>query len=67
MEKLVRKKKILIVKDKIPSVMEKFGCCLSGVYNALAYRSNSKLAKAIRTYVLQECGGQKVSVAQFEE
>lgn len=66
MEKLVRKKKILIVKDKIPSIMEKFGCCQSMVYNALAYRSNSRKAKEIRKEALNR-GGQKVSFALFGE
>ena len=46
---MIEKRKVLVVrKDCIPQLAKAHGCTTTMVYNALAKRSNSQLAQAIR-------------------
>lgn len=65
MKKVVKKEKILMDVDKIPNLIEKFGCGRSTVYNALAFRCNSKQAAEIRSYALDFCGAEKVKESRM--
>mgnify|MGYP000566726865 CR=1 FL=1 len=65
MKKVVKIEKILIDKDKIPKIMEIFGCGKATVYNALAYRSNSQQAQDIRSFALNRYGAEKHKLPQF--
>lgn len=65
MEKLIKIDKIIIAPSKIPIIGERFGCKYCNVYNALGYRVNSPMAKAIRKFALEKCGGKKVKEARF--
>lgn len=60
MNKIVRKEKILVDKDKIPQIAEHFGCSRVCVYNALAFKSNSDLSSDIRNTTLNRYGGVRV-------
>lgn len=51
--------------DKIPNLIEKFGCGRSTIYNALAFRCNSKQAAEIRSYALNFCGAEKVKESKM--
>lgn len=57
MVKVIKIQKILVDDDKIPKLAKEFGCCTSAVYNAIAYRSNSKKAQAIRESACSKHGG----------
>lgn len=48
MVKIAKKQKILIEEEKIPLLMEECQCSRSSVYYALAFVTNSKLAKKVR-------------------
>ncbi len=65
MEKLIKIDKILVAPSKIQVIGERFGCKYCNVYNALAYRVNSPMAKAIRRFALDKCGGKKVKEARY--
>ena len=67
MAKLVRKKKIIVPRNKISVLMSRFDCAQSMVYNALAYRSKSDMAEKIRKMALIEYGGRNVSVPVYEQ
>lgn len=60
MNKLVKKERILVDRLKIPKIMDAAGCGQSAVYNALSFRTNSKLAGDIRNMALNRFGGVKV-------
>lgn len=62
MDKIVKKLKILVDLDKISKLAEKNGCHTTCVYNALAYRTNSKKAGEIRKMALERFGGEIVKV-----
>lgn len=66
-EKLVRKYKILVSLDNINSLMDATGKSRVCVYNALAYRTNSKLAQRIRMLALDKFGGKRVIVPALVE
>ncbi len=65
MEKLIKTDKIIVAPSKIPVISERFGCKGCNVYNALGYRVNSPMSKAIRKYALEKCGGKKVKRVKF--
>lgn len=57
MTRLIKKERILIDPSKIDKIMDSVGCHKAAVYNALAYRSNSKLAEDIRDMAINRYGG----------
>lgn len=57
MVKIIKMQKILVEEDKILKLAKEFGCCRAAVYNAIAYRTNSKLAQAIRESACNKHGG----------
>lgn len=67
MAKLVRKKKIIVPRNKISVLMSRFECGQCMIYNALAYRSKSDKAEKIRKMALNEFGGRNVSVPVYEQ
>lgn len=60
MNKIAKKERILVERSKISKIMSVMGCCQASVYNALAFRSNSKQAGEIRNLALNRFGGVKV-------
>lgn len=52
--------KILVAEPKINKIAQEIGCCRSCVYNAISYRSNSKLANRIRTLAIEKYDGRKI-------
>lgn len=60
MNKIAKKERILVEKSKISKIMSVTGCGQAAVYNALAFRTNSKLAGDIRNLALNRFGGVKV-------
>lgn len=60
MNKLVKKERILVDRPKISKIMSAAGCGQAAVYNALSFRTNSKLAGDIRNMALNRFGGIKV-------
>lgn len=62
MVKIAKVQKILIDEEKIPKLMKDFGCSRGTVYNAIAYRSNSKLAEKIRDQACNRYGGEPVKI-----
>lgn len=52
--------KILVAEPKINVIAQEFGCSKVCVYNALAYRSNSKLACDIRRLAIDKYEGHKI-------
>lgn len=67
MAKLVRKKKIIVPRNKISALMSRFDCGKCMVYNALGYRSQSDMAKKIRKMAMDEFGGRNVTVPVYED
>lgn len=67
MAKLINKTKIIVPKEQIPVLMNRFGYKKVAVYNALAYRSQSSVAQKIRKMALDSLGGRKVRLPMFEE
>lgn len=57
MNKIIKKEKILVDVTKIDKIAKAANCHKAAVYNALAYRSNSRLAGEIRTIALNRYGG----------
>lgn len=62
MVKAVYKKKILVETEKIPKIAQAMGCCKAAVYNALAFKTNSQLAKDVREVTVKMYGGVCVRV-----
>lgn len=62
MNKIVKVTKILVDKPKIAKIAKEAGCKEVCVYNALAYRSNSRLAGDIRTLAINRYGGLKAKI-----
>lgn len=67
MAKLINKTKIIVPKEQISVLMNRFGYKKVAVYNALAYRSQSSVAQKIRKIALDSLGGRKVRLPMFEE
>ena len=62
----MRSKKIIkCPKRSIEMMMASFGCGKVAVYNALAYRSDSEMAKTIRKQAVSLYGGVETSVIVF--
>lgn len=57
MSKIIKTKKILVSPVGIQRLMDAWGCSKPTVYNALSYRSKSKLASDIRNTAINSCGG----------
>lgn len=57
-------KRISIARQDIKDLAEKYGVCVTMVYNALAGRSNSEAAKIIRKSAVEDYGG-RVSTIQI--
>lgn len=57
----LRQKKIKVSKQTLDTLAASFGCTVTKVYNALAYRSNSESAELIRQEALQNYGGKEVT------
>ncbi len=57
MNKIIKKERILVERSKIAKIMSATGSSQSAVYNALAYRTNSKSAGDIRHTALTRFGG----------
>lgn len=62
MVKIAKLQKILIDEDKIPKLVRDFGCSRTSVYNAIAFRTNSKLSEKIRSQACDRYGGQLVRI-----
>lgn len=56
----LKQKKIKVSKTSLDTLAAVFGCTVTKVYNALAYRSNSESAELIRQEALQNYGGKEV-------
>ena len=67
MAKLINKTKIIVPKEQISVLMNRFGYKKTAIYNALAYRSHSSVAQNIRKMALDSLGGRKVILPMFEE
>ena len=67
MAKLINKTKIIVPKEQISVLMNRFGYKKVAVYNALAYRSQSSVAQKIRKMALDSLGGRKVRLPMFED
>ncbi|WP_308277325.1 hypothetical protein [Prevotella sp.] len=67
MAKLINKTKIIVPKEQISVLMNRFGYKKTAIYNALAYRSHSSVAQNIRKMALDSLGGRKVRLPMFEE
>lgn len=65
MNKTIKKTRILVERDKIQKIMNVVGCGQSAVYDALAYRTNSKKAGEIRELALSRFGGVRINVLQL--
>lgn len=61
MDKIIYKPKILVRNSKIPFIAKTAGCHVAMVYNALAYRTNTELARNIRAITKNLYGGIRVS------
>lgn len=57
MSRIIKIKKILVSSSAVEKMMSIWGCSKATVYNALAFRSKSKLASEIRNTALNSYGG----------
>lgn len=57
MSKIIKTKRILVSSSAILKIISIYGCSKASVYNALAFRSRSKLASDIRATALNSYGG----------
>lgn len=57
MSRIIKTKKILVSPNAIEKIMGVWGCSKGTVYNALAFRSKSKLAAELRSAALNTYGG----------
>lgn len=57
MSRVIKIKKILVSSSAVEKIMSIWGCSKATVYNALAFRSKSKLASEIRNAALNSYGG----------
>lgn len=57
MDKIIYKPKILVRSSKIDAIAKTAGCNVAMVYNALAYRTNTELARNIRAITKNLYGG----------
>lgn len=61
-ESMIKKvKKIKVTPENLRKLAKAFGACESGVFNALAYRSNSERAIMIRKQAIENYGGAEVT------
>jgi hypothetical protein len=60
MNRITKKERILVERTKISKIMSALGCGQAAVYNALSFRTNSKLAGDIRDMAVNRFGGVKV-------
>lgn len=60
MNRIAKKERILVERTKISKIMSALGCGQAAVYNALSFRTNSKLAGDIRDMAVNRFGGIKV-------
>lgn len=60
MNRIAKKERILVERTKISKIMSALGCGQAAVYNALSFRTNSKLAGDIRDMAVNRFGGVKV-------
>lgn len=61
-------KKIKIIKVSLEGrkkLAERYGCCRETIFNALAYRSQSKQSEDIRQAALNEYGGVETDKVMF--
>lgn len=61
-------KKIKIIKVSLEGrkkLAERYGCCRETIFNALAYRSQSKQSENIRQAALNEYGGVETDKVMF--
>lgn len=61
-------KKIKIIKVSLEGrkkLAERYGCCRETIFNALAYRSQSKQSEDIRQAALNEFGGVETDKVMF--
>lgn len=58
---ILKQKKIKVSRTSLDTLAAMFGCGVTKVYNALAYRSNSESAELIRQEALQNYGGKEVT------
>lgn len=59
-------KKVISVSAEIrKKLMERHGCSNATVYNALAYKTNSAIAKAIRKDATKRFGGMEIDKPVF--
>ena len=61
LNKVLRQKKIKVSRTSLDTLAAMFGCTVTKVYNALAFRSNSESAEQIRQEALQNYGGKEVT------
>lgn len=59
MAKIQKTDKILVDLSAIHKLMDAFGCNKTTVYNALAFRTNSDMAKSIRKTAVDRFSGVK--------
>ena len=52
-------------KSALDTLAAMFGCTITKVYNALAYRSNSEDAEMIRREAVRNYGGKEVTEIRF--
>lgn len=57
MSRIIKTKKILVAPKEIKRLQDTWGCSLPTIYNALCYRSMSRLATEIRNAALKSHGG----------
>ena len=58
---VLKQKKIKVNRTSLAALAAMFGCTVTKVYNALAFRSNSDSAEQIRQEALQNYGGKEVT------
>ena len=58
-------KKIKVSRSALETLAARFGCTVTNVYNALAYRSNSERAEMIRQDAVLSFGGKEVMDVKF--
>lgn len=67
MVKIRKTEKILVDHASIMKLSARFACNRTTVYNALAFRSDSRLARDIRAASISEYGGAKIKVSSLAD
>jgi len=65
MNKIIKKERILVERSKILKIMKEAGCGQAAVYNALSFKTDSKLADKVRNLALNRFGGIRVKEAKL--